>query len=461
MGASYAEQAEAAIGLLHTAEQLYIHRNISIEICALPVRNRLSGQIVSQHFGLAARSSVHCTPEALLKTLRDVEASGVRDALVDIGDLTDFCAANQAQMKDALEKWPIGLQPRDVIINGFGRIGRLLVRQMYTDGSQPALRLKGIRVRPGVPLQRRMALLKHDSVHGDFFGQLECNEEKGLLLINGDEIPVYQEGMEYGEIANALMLESTGVHRDATALEQLVDGEKINQVLLTTPGQAGVVNLVAGISELPNAPFTVAAAASCTTNAAVPLLHLLSHQVGIQYAHLETVHAYTNDQNLVDNAHQSPRRGRSAVANMVMTDTGAGKAVEEILPALKGCISAHAVRVPVPDVSLLICHMELAEKRTEQQLHSLLATASLQPRYRNLIAVSEESELVSSDVIGDCHAAILDAPAISVTGRHCMLYAWYDNEAGYCAQVLRLARSISGAETACLQYDATGQLPLF
>ena len=248
-------------------------------------------------------------------------------------------------------------------------------------------------------------------------------------------------------IKDALLIDNTGVYRDREGLSKHLASKGVSKVLLTAPGKGDIPNIVHGINYQDADPAeTIFSAASCTTNAIVPVLKVVNEHLGIEKGHIETVHSYTNDQNLLDNYHKKSRRGRSAALNMVITETGADKAVAKVLPVLAGKLTGNAVRVPTPDVSLAILNLTLSKKSSKEELAHLLNQASL---YGNLVEQLEYSisnELVSSDVIGNSHASIVDGPAtiISQDQQSVVLYVWYDNEYGYTRQVVRLAKMIAG-----------------
>jgi glyceraldehyde 3-phosphate dehydrogenase len=187
-------------------------------------------------------------------------------------------------------------------------------------------------------------------------------------------------------------------------------------------------------------------AASCTTNAIVPVIKVVEDGLGIEKGHIETVHAYTNDQNLLDNYHKKSRRGRGAPVNMVITETGAGKAVTKVFPFMKGKLTSNAVRVPVPNVSLAIVSLEVKKQTTVNELNALLRNASLYGDLVEQIDFSTSEELVSSDVVGNSHGCEIDSKAtiVSEDGKRIVIYAWYDNEYGYTCQVIRLAKHLAG-----------------
>ena len=460
----FEELIESAEELVLVADRLYRTQRIRVEIFGRPLRNRRPLDLLDT-LEFAERVDEHCTPDVLLSTLTLVDSGEVGPSLVDIGDLIARNRGEAAEIRGDLEAAGGDDEARPVIINGFGRIGRLLVRQLSQDGGQPFLDLQGIQVRAGSDLARRAALLKYDSIHGTFPGRVEYNPEAKLLVVNDRPIQFYETRQHLQDsegddplqgLSNALMLETTGSERDGAELSELVDNQ-IGQILLTAPGK-NMPNLVYGVSELKGLGDPVVSASSCTTNAAAVLLDLLDEELGVEYAQLETVHSYTNDQNLVDNIHGSARRGRSAPLNIVMTSSGAATAVTEVLPQLEGKLTVNSVRVPVADVSLLIFNLHLSRSISAEQLRDIFRQETLKPRYRDLIGISEEPEAVSSDFIGDRHACVIDLPAIQAIEDRCSIYAWYDNEVGYCAQVLRLAQCLSADVAPMLNAGPVGEL---
>jgi glyceraldehyde 3-phosphate dehydrogenase len=220
----------------------------------------------------------------------------------------------------------------------------------------------------------------------------------------------------------------------------------VSRVLLTAPGKE-IPNVVFGINErdLKLDDEKIHSAASCTTNAISPILKVIEDHLGIVKGHIETVHAYTNDQNLLDNMHKKPRRGRSAAINMVITSTGAGSAVTKVIPSLKDKLTANAVRVPTPNGSLAILSLELNRETTLEAINELIKSAALEGPLVNQIYYSFDPELVSSDIIGNTCCSVYDSNAtiVSKDGKNVVLYTWYDNEFGYTKQVIRLAKYVS------------------
>jgi glyceraldehyde 3-phosphate dehydrogenase len=347
--------------------------------------------------------------------------------------------------------------PRDVVLYGFGRIGRLLARELIgKSGSGNQLRLRAIVTRDSVnasTLQKRAAMLRQDSIHGNFEGEVDIDIDKQALVING--ITVYiitahnPEEIDYTiyDIHNALIIDNTGAFRDEPALARHLHARGASQVLLTAPGK-GIPNIVYGVNDdsIDTKTTALFSAASCTTNAIAPVLDIVHATLGIEQGHIETIHAYTNDQNLVDNMHKKARRGRAAAINMVITETGAGSAVASVLPQLTGRLTSNAIRVPVPNGSLAILHLQLHKAIDMEGIRKILKKGALEGDLVEQIKYSDNKELVSSDIVGASAAAVVDVPAtiISSDGQRIVLYVWYDNEYGYTHQVMRLARHIAG-----------------
>jgi glyceraldehyde 3-phosphate dehydrogenase len=250
---------------------------------------------------------------------------------------------------------------------------------------------------------------------------------------------------KYG-INNALIIDNTGVFTNREALSRHLKAKGVSKVILTAPGKE-IPNVVYGINQgtLDIENETIYSAASCTTNAISPVLKVVNDKFGIIKGHIETVHAYTNDQNLLDNMHKKPRRGRSAAINMVITSTGAGNAVTKVIPELKDKLTANAVRVPTPNGSLAILSLELEKDTSVEDINSVIKDAALNGELVNQIFYSFDPELVSSDIIGNTCCSVFDSNAtiVSKDGKNVVLYAWYDNEFGYTKQVIRLAKYVS------------------
>ena len=351
---------------------------------------------------------------------------------------------------------PILVEPRDIVLYGFGRIGRLLVRILVEkSGSGENLRLRAAVVRKGGPddLIKRASLLRRDSVHGPFHGIITIDEEENAIIANGNLIRIIYadapENVDYTQygIHNAILIDNTGKWRDRDGLGRHLKAPGIDKVILTAPGKGDIPNIVAGVNnELITPEERLFSAASCTTNAIVPVLKVVNDRFGIVSGHVETCHSYTNDQNLIDNYHKNSRRGRSAPLNMVITETGAAKAVAKVIPELSGKLTGNAIRVPTPNVSLAILNLELAQPLDVQALNGYLRDISLDSPLQNQIDFTNSPEVVSSDFVGSRHAGVVDSLATIVQGNRCVLYVWYDNEFGYSCQVVRMVQKMAGLE---------------
>lgn len=351
---------------------------------------------------------------------------------------------------------PILDEPQDIVLYGFGRIGRLLARILIEKaGSGEKFRLKAAVVRKGAAddLLKRASLLRRDSVHGPFNGIITIDEEENAIIANGNLIRIIYadspESVDYTQygIRNAILIDNTGKWRDRAGLSRHLQAPGIAKVILTAPGKGDIPNVVAGVNhDLITADEQIFSAASCTTNAIVPVLKALQDRYGILHGHIETCHSYTNDQNLIDNYHKASRRGRSAPLNMVITETGAAKAVAKVIPELGGKLTGNAIRVPTPNVSLAILNLELAQATTMADLNGYLRGMSLESPLQNQIDYTNSPEVVSSDFVGSRHAGVVDSLATIVEGSRCVLYVWYDNEFGYSCQVVRMVQKMAGIE---------------
>lgn len=398
----------------------------------------------------------------ILRAINDIK---LPPSKLDIGKLTyeyhaddnnfnDVKAFVITKLKDANNS--IEIKPKDVVLYGFGRIGRLLARELMTKtGKGSQLRLRAIVTRgenTAEILEKRASLLRTDSVHGKFMGTVETNPSKNALIINGTTVHIINaeqpESIDYTAygISNALIIDNTGAFRDKKALSRHLKSKGASRVLLTAPGKE-IPNIVHGVNQNEYHPDTtkIFSAASCTTNAITPILKVIEDSLGVTKGHIETIHAYTNDQNLVDNMHKKYRRGRAAALNMVITETGAGEAVAKALPSLKGKLTSNAIRVPVPNGSLAILNLEIENQTSLDGINTILKKYALEGDLVEQIKYSLSKEMVSSDIVGTSAPAIYDSKAtiVNKNGKNIILYIWYDNEYGYSHQVIRLAKYIA------------------
>src|SRR5690606_17127722 len=280
-------------------------------------------------------------------------------------------------------------------------------------------------VRKGGPgdLMKRASLLQRDSVHGKFDGTIRVDEERQSLVCNGNEVLVIYgdapDAIDYTQygISDAIIVDNTGKWSDREGLSRHLQSPGASKVLLTAPGKGDLKNIVFGINDDQITPEdTIVTAASCTTNAISPPLKVIDDEFGNINGHVETVHAYTNDQNLIDNYHKSKRRGRSAALNMLITETGAAKADSKELPHLNGLLTGNAIRVPTPDVSLAILKLNLKRETSVQEINEYMRKVALHSPLRKQIDYSNSPEVVSTDLVGSRHACVVDAEATIVNG---------------------------------------------
>ena len=398
-----------------------------------------------------------------LELIKEINHLALPPSKLDIGLLTaEYIEDSPNSFKDFLEEKLTKIinsknnfQPRDIVLFGFGRIGRLAARELIRQaGNGQQMRLKAIVVRNITDEQiiKRANLLRNDSVHGSFNGVVDIDIENKRIIINGQIIHLI-EGSKPDEInyenygiKDALLIDNTGAFTSRKALSCHLKSKGINKVLLTAPGTE-IPNIVYGINnkDLDIENINIFSAASCTTNCIAPILQIIEDKYEIINGHLETVHSYTNDQNLLDNMHKKPRRGRSAAINMVITTTGAGKAVTKVIPSLEGKLTANAVRVPTANVSLAIMRLNIKNKTNIDEVNNLIREEALGGNLVNQINYQIDPDLVSTDIVGNPCCSVFDSKATIVTedGQDIVLYVWYDNEFGYTKQVIRLAKQIS------------------
>jgi glyceraldehyde 3-phosphate dehydrogenase len=459
-----AERRRATVEFIRLISDLWYDDTIELIL----FRNQLIDRNVSEILNLIeyARDFVE-KPISIFEAVeiaKEIKLQKLPPSKIDIGKLVyEFHLDNKThtfkdfvseKMKDA--KKFNSIEPKDVVLFGFGRIGRLLARElMAKTGKGNLMRLRAIVTRGElneVVLEKRASLLRNDSVHGEFPGTVRVDLEKNALQINGTTVhmisansPEEIDYTAYG-IFDALIIDNTGAFRDQESLSRHLKAKGASKVLLTAPGK-GVPNIVHGVNHLDYNPdnVNIFSAASCTTNAITPVLEVIDENFGIISGHLETIHAYTNDQNLVDNFHKKYRRGRAAALNMVITETGAGKAVAKALPKLEGKLTSNAIRVPVPNGSLAILNLQLENAASKETINGIVKKNALEGHLVEQIKYALSNELVSSDIIGEAAPAIFDSNATisNHNGSNVVLYVWYDNEYGYSHQVMRLARYIS------------------
>lgn len=459
-------QEKLANEFISVVYKLFYDKSIELVIFRNQLIDRSSSVILYRHSYAENIIDKPLRMKDSLKLAKAILRSEIGPARIDIGRLNkewidernnfvdeeDFV---NYKLKGFKRKTNRPCEPRDVILYGFGRIGRLLVRQLIVQGNGTQLRVRAIVTRGNDDVQiiKRASLFRHDSVHGPFRGVAIENLDDKTIYINGHKVlmlaasnPEEIDYTEYG-IKNAILIDNTGVFRDREGLSRHLKAKGVDKVLLTAPGKGDIPNIVFGVNEetVKVDEERIFSAASCTTNAATPILHIIENTFGIEKGHLETVHSYTNDQNLLDNYHNKYRRGRSAPINLVITETGAASAVAKAIPALEGKLTGNAIRVPTPNVSLVIMSLTLKKETSVEEINTVMRKASLEGHLVQQIKYSTSNDAVSSDFIGEPATSIFDSPAtnISQDKKSVVLYVWYDNEFGYAIQVIRVAKMIA------------------
>ena len=457
--------AEAMIPLIG---RLYRENNVVTNVYGRSLINQSVMGLLKAHRWARQIDDVELPLEETLPMLQALAGMKLGAASIDLARLSLRFKAQLAdgeqygleeflrtELADVVEQQ--GIDERnstDVVLYGFGRIGRLLARIMIEHaGGGNGLRLRAIVVRKGSEqdLVKRASLLRRDSVHGPFDGTITVDEQNNTILANGTVIQViYADNpaavnySAYG-IKDALVVDNTGRWRDADGLSQHLQSPGVARVLLTAPGKGDLKNIVHGINHAAISDTDrIITAASCTTNAITPVLKVLNDKFGIVHGHVETVHSFTNDQNLTDNFHKGDRRGRSAALNMVLTETGAAKAVAKALPELLGKLTGNSIRVPTPDVSMAILNLNLETETSKDEVNAYLRDVSLHSELHRQIDYIDSPEVVSTDFVGSRRAGIVDGLATIASGKNLVLYVWYDNEFGYSCQVVRVMEEMAG-----------------
>ena len=462
---TFAENMQPIIG------QLFRNNGIEISVYGRPLVNASAIDIIKAHKSVALHEENKLRLRESFPFVQALANMSLAPARIDVGKLAYRYLfkgeANGLSIEQFLEKELNTIskdtdaqEAKDVVLYGFGRIGRLLARLLIERaGPSSKLNLRAIVIRPGKDgdLAKRASLLRRDSVHGAFNGSITIDEENNVIKANGAFIQVIYakspseiDYTAYG-INNALVVDNTGIWSNEDGLGQHLQSTGVSKVLLTAPAKGDIKNIVYGVNEdMILAEDKIVSAASCTTNAITPVLKALNDEFGIRNGHVETVHSYTNDQNLIDNYHPAPRRGRSAPLNMVISTTGAAKAVAKALPELKGLLTGNAIRVPTPNVSMAIMNLNLKKETDKEALNDYLRNISLNSKLQNQVDYTASTEIVSTDLVGSRYAGVVDSQATIVDGDRAVLYVWYDNEFGYSCQVVRVMLEMAGIQVPTL-----------
>jgi glyceraldehyde 3-phosphate dehydrogenase len=462
---SWQERQEYAERMLPLIGKLYRNRAIEISVYGRSLLNASAIDVIKAHRSVRLHEGQKLRLRESFPIVDALSVLQLAPAQIDVGKLawefnygrgkeqTDLGAFLNQELSDIVNQGD-QQEPQDVVLYGFGRIGRLLARLLIErQGTNNKLRLRAIVVRGGGDgdLEKRASLLRRDSVHGPFNGSITVDKERNALLANGSFIQVIYANSpkevdytQYG-IDNAIVVDNTGMWRDRDGLGIHLQSKGAKKVLLTAPGKGDIKNIVHGVNHTDILDADVImSAASCTTNAITPVLKVLDEKFGILNGHVETVHSYTNDQNLIDNFHKGERRGRSAPLNMVLSETGAATAVAKAFPKLAGKLTGNSIRVPTPNVSMAILSLNLERATTKDEVNDYIQYASLFSDLQHQIDFTRSTEIVSSDLVGARATSIIDSSATIVSENRVNLYVWYDNEFGYSCQVMRVVRDMAG-----------------
>lgn len=336
-----------------------------------------------------------------------------------------------------------------IAINGFGRIGRIITRELFKH-AQHRKNIQLVAINDLSTPQEMAFGFKYDSTHGIFPANVSSDAES--ITIDGTKIPVLSvkdaTQLPWKNLGVDIVFECTGRYTDrADAAIHLNSGAK--RVIVSAPSKGADATIVMGVNHESYNPakHTVVSNASCTTNCLAPIVHVLHNALKIKNGYMTTIHSYTSDQRLLDNAHKDPRRARAAALNMIPTSTGAAKAVGEVIPELKGKLDGLAVRVPTPNVSLTDVVLTTEKITSKDEVNQLLARAA-EGELKGFLGISREP-LVSSDFNGNSLSSIVDADSTSVMnavggGSLVKVLSWYDNETGFSLRMLDLASFMAG-----------------
>lgn len=329
-------------------------------------------------------------------------------------------------------------------INGMGRIGRTILRELvkrHHAGVDTHLQIVAIN-NPGDPLPY-IHLLRYDSLHGKM--QADISFENRILKINKNQISFYDKKspteIPWGAHQVDVVIDATGIFKDKEGLGLHLK-DSVKKVIMCAPGKDLDGTFVMGINHEDYQPqkHHIISNASCTTNCLAPVVKVINDTFGIENGFMTTVHAYTSDQNLLDNSHSDLRRARAAAMSMIPTSTGAAKALGEVIPSMTGKLDGYAVRVPTPDVSMVDLTINLSKATTKQELNEAIKRAA-ETYLKGILAYTEE-ELVSIDYMGRPESSLFDAKLTKVIGKTAKVVSWYDNEVGFSNRVIDLANFV-------------------
>ncbi len=324
-------------------------------------------------------------------------------------------------------------------INGFGRIGRNFFRAVEVSGAD----IQIVGINDLTDTKTLAHLLKYDSILGRFNGSVLA--EDGAIVVNGVRIPIFAQrdpaSLPWGDIGADIVVESTGFFTDAeSARKHLMAGAR--KVIISAPAKGEDITIVMGVNEDKYNPATddIISNASCTTNCLAPMAKAIDDAFGIERGLMTTIHAYTNDQSILDFPHSDLRRARAAALNMIPTSTGAAKAIGLVMPHLKGKLDGYAMRVPVPTGSATDLTVELKKAATRDEINAVVKAAAEGP-LKGILQYTEDP-IVSTDIVTEPSSCIFDASLTIVNGNMVKVLGWYDNEWGYSNRIVDLVNFV-------------------
>lgn len=330
-------------------------------------------------------------------------------------------------------------------INGVGRIGRTVLRAYFDRVNAGGANIEVVGINNPGDTKAYIHLLKYDSLHGKLKGDFSWDESSRVITYNNKKIKFFDtknpEEIDWSSVGAEVVIDATGIFKDKAKLGLHMRGT-VKKVIMCAPGKDLDGTFVMGINndKYDNSKHHIISNASCTTNCLSPIVKVLHENFGIVNGLMTTVHSYTSDQNLLDNAHDDLRRARAAALSMIPTSTGAAKALGEVIPEMIGKLDGYAIRVPTPDVSVVDLTVVLEKKASKQEINEAMKKAS-ETNLKGILRYTEE-ELVSQDYMGSPESSIFDSKLTNVIGNTAKVVSWYDNEVGFSNRVLDLANFI-------------------
>lgn len=460
-----ADRRKATTELIKITSDLWFDKSIEIVLFKNQVIDRNVSDIIRLHEYAGELVQKPISIFDSIEILRAINDLQLPPSKLDIGKLTYEYHSDDNNFNDVkafvIDKLKSAIaaestSPKDVVLYGFSRIGRLLAHELTVKtGKGNHLRLRAIVINGKIhaeTLEKSARLLRTDSTYGKFMGTVVVDYEKDALIINGTAVRFISadslKNIDYTnfDISEALIIDNSVSFSSKAALTKHLSTKGVAKALLTAPGSK-IPNVVHGVNHLEYSPEVteIYAAASCTTNAIAPILKVVNDSLGIVKGHLETIQPYTNDENLTDRVPRKYQNEKSAGLNMSIEQTDIGNAIAKVLPSLKGKLTSNSIRVQGPKASLAILNIEIQNKTSVNGLNTILKKYVLEGDLVEQIKYALNKEIEASDIMGAAAPSIYDSKAtiVSNNGKNIVLYIWYDNECGYVHQVIRLAKYIA------------------